>query len=287
MNIKEVKELSSRERYLYWVTERESIRLKRKRGLPRPWTDDAILQNYKFCNVRRMDDRVSQWLYNNWYKPYKDHPNMLTAVTLARQLNNTDSLAEVGFPEVWNPTVVEKILNERVKQGKKNFSAAYMITGTLGGTKVEQIVHKVVTPIHVACSKTSKLANTNSMIETWRNLLPFAGFSSFISGQVVADLRWGLTGGWYDRKFWAPMGPGSKRGMNRLLGRPFVTPVKQEEFYEFLEQQIQFCKSELEHSISSRMEAIDVQNTLCEFDKYERTLWEGRRPKQRYKGTGA
>ena len=111
LELKELKEMTPWRRLVYWVLERESIRSKKETNQPRPWTNDIILQRFKFCNVRRMDDRVSKWLLTNWYEPYYDHPNMVAAVTLARQLNNTESLADVGFPETWKPDRVKAILN--------------------------------------------------------------------------------------------------------------------------------------------------------------------------------
>ena len=36
---------------LYWISERESIRKKKKSGEPKPWTKDPILRDYKFCHV--------------------------------------------------------------------------------------------------------------------------------------------------------------------------------------------------------------------------------------------
>ena len=41
------------DRYFYWQEERESIRRKKENGLPAPWTDDPILQEFKFCQVYR------------------------------------------------------------------------------------------------------------------------------------------------------------------------------------------------------------------------------------------
>ena len=64
-----VRRLKPLDRLLYWVTERESIRIQRLQGKAPPWTDDPILRQYRFCNVRRMDDAVSQWLLTNWYTP--------------------------------------------------------------------------------------------------------------------------------------------------------------------------------------------------------------------------
>jgi hypothetical protein len=51
---------STTTRFVYFVGERETIRLRRESGQPRPWTDDPILAAWSFCNVRREDDRVSR-----------------------------------------------------------------------------------------------------------------------------------------------------------------------------------------------------------------------------------
>lgn len=279
MNTEEVKTLSPFDRLVYWIQERESIRLKKEAGEPRPWTDDEILNTYKFCNVRRADDRVSRWLITNWYEPYHDHPNMVVAATLARQLNNPSSLEEIGFPTEWNAKKVENILNDRTNRGLRNFSPAYMITGTLGGTKVQQIVHKVVTPIHV----NRPMIDRKSMNRSCEALLPYAGFSTFIAGQVVSDLRWGLKGSWADKMTWAPVGPGSRRGLNVLLGRDLDASMKQEEFSIHFQGLMESLKETLPTWITDRMEAIDFQNCLCETFKYHKVLTGVGRPKELYR----
>ena len=49
---------------LYWkfASERQEVFYRRLEGEPGPWTADPILQRYKFCNVFRAADRVSQYL---------------------------------------------------------------------------------------------------------------------------------------------------------------------------------------------------------------------------------
>lgn len=42
--------------FMSFVRERESIRLKRERGDPRPWTDDVALRRYRFTNIDREHD---------------------------------------------------------------------------------------------------------------------------------------------------------------------------------------------------------------------------------------
>lgn len=280
MQIDQVKKLQPVDRLVYWIKQRESIRLKKEAGEPKPWTDDVILQSYRFCNVRRMDDKVSKWLMDNWYVPYKNHKNILLACTLARQFNNPESLNAIGFPVKWNPKRCCEILTKRAKDGLRNFNAAYMITGTLGGTKVEQIIWKVADQLY----NNPPEIDTDSMQTTAENLIPYNGFSHFMSGQVVADLRWAMSGKWKDKYTWAPVGPGSKRGLNRLYEREINTPMKYDEFSSLFYETMNSLGERLPDSITDRMEAHDYQNCLCEFDKMERTLFDKRRPKQLYKG---
>lgn len=284
MKIEEVKKLTPFERLVYWIKERESIRIKKESGQPAPWTDDEILKSYRFTNVLRIQDKVSQWLLHNWYQPYFGHPNMSLAATLARQLNNIDSMGAVGFPAIWQPKKIQEILEERQTRGLKNYSAAYMITGRFGckdrepETKAYQTVFRVCDPI----AKNPPKINAISMQLTHRELLEYQGFSSFIAGQVVADLRWGVKGAWRDRLNWAPMGPGSMRGLNQLLGRDKDTKIDQPQFLrEFLEL---FSKVR-EISGLPKMEAIDFQNCLCEVDKYIRALNGEGTPKQKYEAS--
>ena len=60
MLLSKVKSMTPLNRLVYFITEREAIRLKKEAGEPKPWTSDPILQQYRFCNVRRMDDKVSK-----------------------------------------------------------------------------------------------------------------------------------------------------------------------------------------------------------------------------------
>ncbi len=50
MLITDVLKLTPLERFLYLDRERHAIYLRRRAGMPKPWTDDEILQNYCFTN---------------------------------------------------------------------------------------------------------------------------------------------------------------------------------------------------------------------------------------------
>lgn len=290
MNISDVKQLPVKERFLYWVRERYAIRQRRLSGNPWPWTDDEILRDWRFCNVRRIDDKVSQWLLNEWYTPYLDHPNMLLACILARQLNTIESLQAVGFPETWKPKEVYRILDDRQQAGMKNYAAAYVVTGAYGPkgqpkkSKAYNTVYTVVDFFYK--NNYAEKIDTSSMEKTWLALRRGPGQGSFFTGQVVADLRWGLTGEWEDRNTWAPMGPGSERGMNRLHERPIDYKIPQHQFLDelrvFADEVREMCRDNDLEELAESLELIDVQSVMCEGDKFLRIMNDEGRPKQRY-----
>lgn len=286
MKISEVKKLSPLERLLYWIQERESIRLKKEAGEKPPWTDDEILQSYRFCNVRRMDDKVSKWLLENWYQPFFNHRNILPACALARFINLPDSLKPLtslifrkGEPDWEN---IKSCLRERKREGCNIFNAAYVVRGNDGSDKVSSVVDYFVKPL--VDNKVGYYSN--SMQLTCEGLQEQYGFGSFMAGQVTADLRWAAAGEWEDKFDWAPIGPGSKKGMNYLHGRPAKAPLSQEKFLKELWEFIEICEEFLPDSITSRLECIDYQNCFCESFKYEKTLRGEGKPKQLYPGKG-
>ena len=281
MKIEEVKLLPPLERLIYWIEKREEIRLKKEAGSLRPYSDDLILNTYRFCNVRRMDDRVSQWILKNWYEPHYNHPNSLVAAALARFFNFPATLAAIGYPEVWDKEKIGAIVKERRSKGMQVFNGAYLVS-TNGRVmdKVDYVLDRVDQFAH--CQHWKHWIDTNSIQKSCESLQTQYGFAGFMSGQIVCDLRWALDGEWADKNSWAAIGPGSRRGMNRLLGRKLEYPLKQAQFVIELRELHEKLIKQLPASISSRMEAIDEQNSLCEIDKYSRALLGEGRPKSNY-----
>ena len=61
------------EEYWNFAAERQAVFNKRKNGTIYPWTNNHIIQKYKFTNVYRASDRVSQYLIRNViYPEYKN-----------------------------------------------------------------------------------------------------------------------------------------------------------------------------------------------------------------------
>ena len=279
--------VSNIERFFGFMQERHTIYEKRKRGAPFPWTNDEILQKYSFCNVYRELDKVTIWIRENWKEPYELHPNLPFAMAVARQINWPETLEEIGFPEEWEPERVKKIMQDRMDRGEKVYTGAYMLTGTLGGTKVEQTVDKILTPLY----NNPPEIIWDSLEKTWKNYLPYAGFSGFMAYEVVTDLRYTSHLCFAkDITTLANAGPGAKRGLNRIHGRSLNQSIKTKdsvrEMKELLDVADNYYNRGIYSGYQQPFEMREIEHCLCEFDKYERVrLGEGKpRAKYKYKG---
>lgn len=280
------------DRLVYWITERESIRLKREKGLSAPWTDDEILQNYRFCNVVRMEDKVSKWLMENWYKPNYDDPNILMACALARHLNKPEILSKIGFPEKYDPDRWLKICRRYIKEGHKCFNSAYIITGKCFsnkryGTKLETVLYSTIRQFAEDPVDLTEDLLFYDVPDTMKEFVAkmvdrYELIGTFMAGQIAADFHWGTSHTFKDVKYWAAVGPGSRRGMNLIHKRPLKFSLRQPQFEEELQDLIDKLDNRLDSKLRKRMEGIDYQNCLCEISKYDRTLWGNGRPKQKY-----
>lgn len=265
----------------HWIAERESIRKQRAAGKPAPWTNDPLIAGTRWCNVRRMDDKVSQWLIDHWYRGARvvNHTHAVTFATIARLVNWPDTLAEYKL-STWNRDAFCRVLHRRKDAGQKVFTGVYIINSASGG-KGSSKIDVIADTINTVRGIGRELVDTNSMQNTHSLLRTVPGIGSFIAGQIVADLRWVVRGDWADRQSWAPHGPGSMRGIEFMYGQP----VHERDFCEALREVRGYM---IDHYSVVRMverdrslELHDWQNVLCEVSKLAR-LMQGGRSKNKY-----
>jgi|SRR5215831_5026680 len=267
-------------RLIYWINERDHIRQLKLKGKPRPWTDDDILDMFKFCNVRREDDRVTRWIEDNWRGPYRDDPRIWFAMAVARMINWPPTLKTIGYPRKWDPDKVRAKMNRMRDNGEQVFTGAYMITNA-GQTmsKVDTVVY-MLTNLHKQeqhPERDMSLAIAHEMLMSGKH----NGMGSFMAGQVIADCKYTdlleRAPDWWD---WCAPGPGSQRGLSRIMGKgDDFQRFRQADFIERLKQ----LRKEIQHEIKIKLCLQDMQSCLCEFDKFERTLWGEGRPRSIYK----
>lgn len=246
---------------------------------------DSIITTYRFCNVRRNDDRVTKYVLNDFLPHFKDH--VWFAAVVARLFNNEHTLVDIAqFVEPFKPAGMGAMLRRRKDAGLKNFNAAYIVsTNGRQMDKVEYLVIHVLQPLWAKRVAISKSMEGATLAQAHELLQAQQGLGSFMAAQVLADIKYLDPRRWSDFHTFAASGPGSKRGLNRVLGFAPDTPFRESIFRSRLLELRKKVNDHLaeKYGWEEHLTAQDLQNCLCEFDKYERARLEEGRPKQIYK----
>lgn len=269
-----------------WIKKREEIRIKKDRGDPKPWTDDPILRKFKFCCVHREDDKITRWIAKEWRTPHADDPHLWFAMSVARFVNWPETMSLIGYPVPWN---AKKFLKATMGSESKVWGDAYVITpGAAGVPKAIHIAENVLQPLWDSRKAITAVYQNSVMLENMNETLRrYNGMGSFMAAQVVADLKYvdplRRATDWGD---WAASGPGSRRGLNRVMDRDFDNPWREVDWLANLT----LLRAEIlkrMHKVPMFKDGItaqDLQNCLCEFDKYERVRRNQGRMRNKYDG---
>ena len=266
----------------YWITERERIRLRKElKFLPKPWSDDPVFQTTYFCNVRREDDRVTRWLRANWLV---DDRNYEFATAMARLINRPATLSMIGYPysgSIEDVTFeVEVAAQLCIDEGIPFWGNAYVVT--THGQRMGKLPYLLglLRGAHNALPLAGVAGTCAAYHRAFKTL---EGFSDFMAAQVVADLKnttfhpLAKADDWWT--FVAP-GPGSLRGMGWFFGMKQSRRSFTEDLGE-IRRNLEDQGNEIIHKICNQ----DLQNCLCEFDKYMRVRNGTGRSKRKYNGS--
>jgi hypothetical protein len=273
----------------YWIREREAIRIRKEcvRSDP-PWTSDSILATYRFCNVRREDDRVTRWIARHVREPYRDHPLLWLAICACRQINWPPTIAELikatgAWPtqESFTPARMGEALRARRRRDDKVYTGAYVIAAPADGSDKQAYIAEVVLgDLHRRRGEVAGSWRGRTLRETHAWLRRSPGWGDFMSYQAVVDMRFChyLLADADDREVWAAAGPGTIRGLHRVHGRPIDAPLTQEQALDEVREI--YARSLAQTGVV--MDLSDVPNALCETDKYLRVKNGEGRPRAKY-----
>jgi len=278
--------MPNRDKLMFWIQERYEVLQKKRRGEPAPWSTDPTFQSVYFCNVHREDDKVTQWIRREYLMAVSNYAalggrgplNTEFNMVMARLVNKTESLDKLRWP--WLGEVHDYAWRrfELVMAEAGAWGSAYIVS-TCGRAQpkheyVQELLKEVLEQV-AALPYTGTLANAHTL------LVGVRGLASFMAAQVVADLKNTLGHILYtapDWWTWCAAGPGSLRGMAWVLG---VDKVSTKEFNATIPQLHEWVSAEFSRA---RVCAQDLQNCLCEFDKYMRVSTGSGRSKRKYNG---
>ena len=259
--------------FVYWITERDYIRELRAGGVDKPWSKDPVFQKTYFCNVHREDDKVTRWIRER-YNPWCDDAMFIPNIMLARLVNRIESLNKLGYME---REFNEDLFRLAEYQTSPFWGAAYVVT--THGRKMTKIDYACEI-LDVAFKHPPKLVKYSTLKDAHESIMDYEGFASFMAAQVIADLK--NTPGHQlaeaeDWDTWSAPGPGSARGLKWIFGEHYMARR-----YSIL---ISKLWGEVEDRVP-KMCMQDLQNCLCEFDKYMRVKTGTGRSKRGYNGHG-
>ncbi|HPS54166.1 MAG TPA: putative DNA base hypermodification protein [Sedimentisphaerales bacterium] len=269
----------------YWrfAAERQAIFYRRIRCPWGPWTKDPILQEYKFTNVYRASDRVSQYLIRNViYEGDQSLEEVFFRIILFKLFNkietwellqrelNCISYAEYSFKKY------DKILSHAMDNKHTIYSAAYIMPsgGSSFGYPKKHSNHLKLIEKMMKDRLYKKIHDIPKMAHAFELLRSYPTIGDFLAYQLVTDFNYSEIIDFSEMEFVVP-GPGAKSGIKKcfaslggLTEPEIILRVTKRQNQEFERLGLYF------ETIGGRpLQLIDCQNLFCEVDKYSRVAY--------------
>lgn len=266
----------------YWkfAAERQKIFFKRFYGETYPWTEDDILNQYKFTNVYRAIDRVSQYLIKDVLYKGNQEPNELFFRLILFKIFNRIStweylkkeLGEITYKE-YSFKKYDKLLSRLLKQKQPIYSAAYIMASgkSVFGLERKHQNHLMLIEKMLNEDIPSKLQKCKTMGDAYHLLLSYPTIGEFLAYQYATDINYSSLTDFNEMEF-VKAGPGAKDGISKCF-KDFGD-YSFEDIIRMMtdNQEIEFERLNLNfQSLGGRkLQLVDCQNIFCEVDKYSR-----------------
>lgn len=266
--------------YWYFASERQRAFMRRVLGEPQPWTDDPILQTYKFCNVYRAADRVSQYMIREVC--YHNEPctpgDRLFQIVAFRTFSKIETWRSVRSFLGHYPTLDDlsdgsftEALNHAKSENGGLYTGAFILCATDAYGQSSKHMNHVELFRHMFLSDNlgERLLDGRSLRDVYNLLHGYPLMGDFMSYQTTIDLNYSDLINFSENEFTQP-GPGALRGLKKVfesLGD--YTPAEAIQWM-VENQEREFGRHGLpfEGLWGRPLHAIDCQGLFCETDKY-------------------
>ncbi|KAG6837757.1 hypothetical protein H0H93_001684 [Arthromyces matolae] len=274
----------------FWrfAAERKAIDDRRRAGLPQPWSQDPIFQQYAFCNTYRVLDKLSQYLIR---EVIEKGPQDLQEVIFRVILFNTfmkqgtwELLVDELGPLTWaryKREDYDRVLSNAKKSGTTLYTAAFQKPAPNFEFKDAHTNHLCLLEILMECDLPGRFKNAKYLAEVYDYLLSFPSMGEFSTYQLVLGLSYTKALNFSSMDF-VIAGPGASSGLGKMFGLKKLKQMKEsvpdieEQLIRWLamNQDAQFKRLGIEFSgLGPKrlpMDVVDIEHTLCEVDKYAR-----------------
>lgn len=266
--------------YWYFASERQRIFERRHARQSDPWTDDPILQTFKFCNTYRALDRVSQFMIRNVC--YHDEPctpdDRLFQIVAFRLFSKIETWQSVHDYLGRYPTLDDlakgtfTVALEHAKQQNGTlYTAAFILAATnVYGQFAKHRTHaELLKHMFLQDQLGATLRAATSLQDIYNLLHTYPLLGDFMSYQIAIDLNYSdlIT---FDENDFTKAGPGALRGIQKCFEDPGDYTPEEIILWMVQRQSREFKRLGLPfHGLFGRpLHAIDCQGLFCETDKY-------------------
>jgi alpha-glutamyl/putrescinyl thymine pyrophosphorylase clade 1 len=263
----------------YWrlAAERQRVYHARLSGDPGPWTDDAIVSQYRFTNAYRAADRVSQDLIRVIYAGSQNAEDVLLRVLMYRFFNKPETwttlenargeINAADFDLEGYATVLDRVL----AKGDRVYSAAYIVPPPPFGHKRKHRNHLALIENMMNSGLVDSLTRAKKLEDVFHLLASYPSLGPFLAFQLTIDLNYSTLID-FDEDDFVVAGPGAISGLMKCFpdarGIPAADLIRW--MVDTQEQQIAHYGVDFQDLFGRRLKLIDCQNLFCETDKYAR-----------------
>jgi hypothetical protein len=266
----------------YWrfAAERHAIYERRLQDESGPWTTDIVLRNYRFTNVYRASDRVSQYLI----REVQYHPDRLQSAEelffrtllfkIFNKIETWELLERVLGPISWqsiNIASIDTTLDDALRRNARIYSAAYIMPSPAFGHSRKHSNHLALLASMMDDDLPARIQKSRSLRQVYELLRPYPGLGPFLAFQYAIDLNYSRFLDFNESDF-VIAGPGALDGIAKCFGDLGRT-APEEVIYAMVDrQEPEFGRLSLSFNglYGRRLQPIDCQNIFCEISKYAR-----------------
>ncbi len=266
----------------YWrfTAERQAIYFRRLANPVGPWSDDPILNEFRFTNVYRISDRVSQYLVREvqYGSARPEAPTEVFFRTLLFKIFNRvetwEALERKLGPISWRNTplhLVAKVLDSEILKGKPVYSAAYIMPPPSLGHERKHANHLALLNRMMQDRLADRLASAQSLKAAYEMILAYPGIGPFLAFQYCIDLNYSTLMD-FDEGDFVVAGPGALDGIAKCFGDAQSERPGAVIHWMAERQEDEFDRLGLAFPClyGRRLQPIDCQNIFCEVAKYAR-----------------
>lgn len=278
-----------------FAAERQRVLQRRRAGEAPPWTIDPVLQQYRFCNVYREDDRTTVWFRDRIRGPLSESSHVLLATIACRWFNwipSMDALRPMLLEGRWDIGEARRLLRESAARSGQVVTGAFVVHSPNGRgmDKVDGLTWCIDQFAQRSSFLSSTIYAERSLEKAHRTLLGqrIDSLGPFMAYEVVTDLRHTyLLRGADDVNSWASAGPGAARGLawvthgNLDKVEGYGGAAAQARMNRQMQDILIQSRGRWHPSLGPPWEMREVEHTLCEFDKFRRAQT-GQRLKRKF-----